>query len=387
LIGFDTGPVDDVTLKVFSNCQGTNVTQFVDRFTLDGSNYVNETPTYDAAGNLTYDGKQQYTYDAWNRLTKVGRAYYDGGLQAGSNFFTVAYDGLGRRISKTVNDLGPNTILTCHYYYDGQSTIESRNGSSQVIKQQVWGLKYIDELVQQANNLNPSTNNDCLETTDKQYWAMCDANHNVLGVADKTGLLVERYEYTPYGERKVFFSAGTSDPGCYNPTLVSQRVVISSTAQPWGLCEFGHQGLLHDEEIGLVYNRARMLHPVLGRFMQRDALDYPEGMSSYAYETGNPIVAMDPLGYASRRRTAGLMESDPPGIELASHYFTGNGRNFHAYGNEGVWNNYMQSDERLRLRVRAQLNAEFIRIFRRANTADHFIDGPTDVSGCNSRSI
>jgi RHS repeat-associated protein len=178
--------------------------------------------------------------------------------------------------------------------------------------QQVWGLKYIDELVQQTNNRNPSTNNDCLETTDKQYWAMCDASYNVLGVADKTGLLVERYEYTPYGERKVFFSAGTSDPGCYNPTLVSQRVVISSTAQPWGLCEFGHQGLLHDEETGLLYNRARMLHPVLGRFMQRDPFGYLDGMSLYEYLQCSPGLSVDPRG---------LCATSQPGDPCPAHKY------------------------------------------------------------------
>jgi RHS repeat-associated protein len=135
---------------------------------------------------------------------------------------------------------------------------------------------------------------------------MCDANYNVLGVADKTGLLVERYEYTPYGERNVFFSAGTSDPGCYNPTLVSQRVVISSVAQPWGLCEFGHQGLLHDDEIGLVYNRARVLHPVLGRFLQRDRFGYVDGMSVYLYCRGNPLSLTDANGMqATQPSTSG----------------------------------------------------------------------------------
>ena len=34
-----------------------------------------------------------------------------------------------------------------HYYYDGPSAVETRNGSGQVLKQQVWGITYIDELV------------------------------------------------------------------------------------------------------------------------------------------------------------------------------------------------------------------------------------------------
>ena len=91
----------------------------------------------------------------------------------------MTYDGLGRRIEKRNYDRPGNYHVTYNYHHDGQSQIETRNASSQTIKQQVWGLTYIDELVQQANNLNPSTNNDCLETTDKQYWACQDANFNV----------------------------------------------------------------------------------------------------------------------------------------------------------------------------------------------------------------
>ena len=109
--------------------------------------------SHDAAGNLTYDGTQKYTYDAWNRLTQVAHAYRDSGgsLQTTGEWARMTYDGLGRRIEKAQR--------------------------------------------------KPSAD-------------------NVLGIVDSGGLLVERYEYTPYGERKVFFSAGTSDPGCYNPTRV-----------------------------------------------------------------------------------------------------------------------------------------------------------------------
>lgn len=46
--------------------------------------------------------------------------------------------------------------------------------------------------------------------------------------------------------------------------------------------QMGFQGLRHDDESGLIYNRARMLDPASGRFIQRDPLGYPDGMNSYA---------------------------------------------------------------------------------------------------------
>jgi RHS repeat-associated protein len=54
----------------------------------------------------------------------------------------------------------------------------------------------------------------------------------------------------------------------------------------------GHQGLMLDSETGLYYNRARMLHPTLGR----DPLGYIGGVNLYGYARNTPILLRDPLG-------------------------------------------------------------------------------------------
>jgi hypothetical protein len=36
------------------------------------------------------------------------------------------------------------------------------------------------------------------------FWACQDSNYNVLGLVYATGVLAERYEYTPYGKRTVY---------------------------------------------------------------------------------------------------------------------------------------------------------------------------------------
>lgn len=41
-----------------------------------------------------------------------------------------------------------------------------------------------------------------------------------------------------------------------------------------------------------------MLHPTLGRFMQRDPLGYVDGMSVYQYVKGQPLAMNDPSGKA-----------------------------------------------------------------------------------------
>jgi len=148
--------------------------------------------------------------------------------------------------------------------------------------------------------------------------------------------LIERYEYTPYGWRTVYShglnitdvtndgavdiadwtmystESGTDDPASVADVTGDGRVDNSdktAISSEWGwsapaddplvstprlgsfrlgsswyggrlaaLCEFGHQGLAHDDEFGLIYNRHRYLSPTLGRFIQRDPAGYADGM-------------------------------------------------------------------------------------------------------------
>jgi hypothetical protein len=65
---------------------------------------------HDAAWNMSFDGLYRYSYDAWNRLVKVQRAYAnpndpnDPNVTCGSVAGTIRYDGLGRRIVKQAGD-------------------------------------------------------------------------------------------------------------------------------------------------------------------------------------------------------------------------------------------------------------------------------------------
>jgi RHS repeat-associated protein len=171
--------------------------------------------------------------------------------------------------------------------------VEEQNGSGQTIKQFLWGLQYIDELVQTSLNSSPTTKSSC----DVLYWACQDANWNVLGIVSSTGVLTERYEYSPYGQRTVFTSAGSNDPMVMGCMFNSNKFVISSVAQPYGICEVGHQGLFHDEESGKIYVRSREFDPNLGRWDQRDYLGgYADGMNLYQDERSNPVNMVDPSG-------------------------------------------------------------------------------------------
>jgi len=123
-----------------------------------------------------------------------------------------------------------------------------------------------------------------------------------VALADTSGTVIERYDYNPYGKRQVYFSTGPNN-GAVNPTDDSRRWSLSGggtaappNGQPYGLNPIGHQGLMHDETVDLVHNRARTLNPRLGRFMQRDPLGYVDSMNLYAYLASNPLSSVDPSG-------------------------------------------------------------------------------------------
>lgn len=81
-----------------------------------------------------------------------------------------------------------------------------------------------------------------------------------------------------------------------NALLECQPVTVSGAAQAYGICDVGHQGLFFDKEFGLYYNRARMLHPTLARFVQRDPMEYETGANLGEYTGSSPVSSVDPTG-------------------------------------------------------------------------------------------
>jgi len=122
-------------------------------------------------------------WDAWNRLVKLTND-----ADANKTVAEFEYDGLNRRTVKKSYTSAGTLDKTHHYYYsDLWQVLEERvDSSSTADKQFVWGLRYVDDLVLRDEN---ST----------RYYALQDANWNVVAVASNTGSILERYAYTPYG--------------------------------------------------------------------------------------------------------------------------------------------------------------------------------------------
>jgi RHS repeat-associated protein len=222
------------------------------------------------------------------------------------------------------------------YLYDGQKVIETRDGSANLVQQFIHGTQYIDELVM-------------VRVADKgDLYVHQDANWNVIGLTDLGGSLVERYDYTPYGEVTVYQETGFGDYDGDGDVDSTDRAAIETGGDclggsppaacaimdfdfdgnwdsddrdafdnlPQGLAHhpglkasgvdqpFAHQGLLFEPEIRSYQNRARQYDPMKRRFVQRDPLSlradpaprHPEDSNTYRSLGGNPVFYVDPRG-------------------------------------------------------------------------------------------
>jgi len=96
---------------------------------------------------------------------------------------------------------------------------------------------------------------------------LLDELGNVIALTDSAGNTIETYAYDVYGR-----ADKTSNVG--NPYFFTAR--------------------RFDTETGLYYYRARYYSPIIGRFLQVDAIGYQDGMNLYAYCSNNSIIFVDP---------------------------------------------------------------------------------------------
>jgi hypothetical protein len=128
------------------------------------------------------------TYDAWNRLVKVVDPTTPG------TTISYRYDGRNYQIVRT--SVSGSTNDTGHFYYSDQWQLlqQSGVGGGPAQRQFVWGSRYIDDLVLRDRD----TTGD--GTLDERLYALRDANWNVTALSDPTGDVVERYQYSAYGQ-------------------------------------------------------------------------------------------------------------------------------------------------------------------------------------------
>jgi len=137
---------------------------------------------WDANGNLKTKGDLHFEYDFHNRLTRVTRA-------SGAEVATYQYDAFNRRVGKTVGSDTRETV-----WHGWQAIEEYKNNA--LAQRRVFGLG-LEEIVQLQVDLDG--NGD----PEQKYAPLYDKTGNLVALTGNGGKPIERYDYTPYGKRKV----------------------------------------------------------------------------------------------------------------------------------------------------------------------------------------
>ncbi len=90
---------------------------------------------------------------------------------------------------------------------------------------------------------------------------------NVTALVTTAGAVVERYEYTPYGEATVMEADWSAVSNGQNKSDYDNQLL--------------YRGYRHDPETGLYHARHRFYHAPLGRWINRDPAGYQDGMNLY----------------------------------------------------------------------------------------------------------
>lgn len=224
--------------------------------------------TYDLNGSLQSDGTNTYSWDLRNQLSAI----------SGGTTSTFQYDGLGRRISKTVN--GTSTA----FLYDGWNINQELSGTTPTANliTDLW----VDAIFART------------DSTGTKYF-LNDALGSTLALTSSAGAVQTTYTYEPYGNTT---AAGTSSTNAFQYT--------------------GRE----NDGTGLYFYRARYYKPGFERFISEDPFgDYSQqsyylsaivplgfagGVNRYAYVGDNPSEFIDPFG--TQRQLPPPRQPPPP---------------------------------------------------------------------------
>jgi RHS repeat-associated protein len=226
---------------------------------------------YDKNGNPVYKtsfGKEIiYKYDALDRLIeiedkKVCKTFYE-------------YDGLHRRISKTVFkylDHEYQLDKKTNFIFENQNEIGAFDENGKIFQLRTIGNSQTAEIASAI----------VFELDSKYYIPIYDISSNVAALisADDNKVCIN-YRYSVFGEEEILDR--------YTNPLSSSPI-----NNPW---RFSSKRL--DEESGLTFFGRRYYDQELGRFLTPDPKGYTDSQNLYAYLLNDPISKIDLYGLFS----------------------------------------------------------------------------------------
>ena len=217
----------------------------------NANNHLTTTWLHDPAGNVTFDGRHQYKYDAENRIVDV-----DNGT------ITYIYDGENNRVA-TVQGSGETRFL-----YDFQGRLMTELGTNF-----------------KATRGNIYVGNELLAEDSPDPYRPSLPTATLLRITDQVGTLRAREDI------------GANWVGAVSSLPYGDNMVQSG--QPSDMAFTGKE---RDSESGLDYFGARYYNSTRGRFISPDHPfvdqhpDNPQSWNLYAYARNNPLTMTDPTG-------------------------------------------------------------------------------------------
>jgi RHS repeat-associated protein len=212
-------------------------------------------------------------------------------FSAGRDVRRVACPAFRRACLRQIASMFSPTLTAANtYYYDGQRVLaeysvapgSGQTGSS-VIRYFVDGPTYIDEHLMMFDRV-----------TGKKYYYLDQELHTVAALVDSQLNVAESATYDAYGKVTIR-DASDTPAGDASDTPVDE----SPIGNPYHFTSRRRDHLtawFSPNDLNQYHYRARTYNPTLGRFLQRDPLDYIDSMNLYEYVASRPTVATDPFG-------------------------------------------------------------------------------------------
>ena len=200
---------------------------------------VTDAFTYNETGAVVTHNNKTFTYNEWDRMS---------GYSDGTNTYTYKYDTNGIRTQK--NDK--------QYIVDINNNVVAETDSTGAVTDEIlWGHQPLAR-----------------KTNGSWYYYIYNAHGDVVGLVNDAGTVVNTYEYTPWGE------------------IRSESETVDNPIK--------YAGEYYDDELDMIYLRARYYNPQIGRFTSLDIeegeISNPLDMNRYVYCRNNPIKYVDPSG-------------------------------------------------------------------------------------------
>jgi RHS repeat-associated protein len=235
--------------------------------------------SYDADGNLTFDGIWTYEWDGENRLIAMTMTNNVASLAATNRLrLEFAYDHKGQRVQKVVkswNGSAFGSVVTTKFVYDDWNLIAILDSGSALLQSFLWGndITGTEDGAGGIGGLVAVSDERTINNQPSVHFVCYDGNGNVQALINAASQSISaRYEYSPFGEP------------------------LRATGPLAGANPFRWSTKFWDDESGLVCYSERYYSPSLGRWISRDSADEQGGLNLYAFVGNNSINHFDALG-------------------------------------------------------------------------------------------